>query len=178
MKTCSLYGLILAVTGAIVTLILYFLGYHSDPAKVGTGQLIGGLVILTASFVITAMGIKARRAEVPASEPFGYGRALGAGVLISLVAVVLSTVFNLVYASFINTGFTEVMLQAQMDKLQAKGMSGADLERAENMTRMMMGTVPSAILGILFGMVIGVIISLILAAFLKRTAPPAAIRQV
>ena len=45
------------------------------------------------------------------------------------------------------------------------------------MTRMFMGPVPSAILGIIFGMIIGVIISLILAAFLKRPAP-ATVRQV
>ncbi|HEY5078554.1 MAG TPA: DUF4199 domain-containing protein [Opitutaceae bacterium] len=178
MKTCSLYGLILAITGAIVTLVLFFLGFHSDPAKVGTGQMIGGLTILAASIVITSLGIKARRAEVPGSEPFGYGRALGAGVLISLVAVVLSTVFNIIYTVFINTGFTEVMVQAQMDKLQAKGLSGAQLDQAEKMTRMMMGPVPAAIVGILFGMIIGTIISLILAAFLKRPAPPAGIRQV
>ena len=90
MKTCSLYGFLLAVASAIVTLALYFLGYHSDPAKVGTGQLIGGLVILTASLIITALGIKARRAEVPESEPFGYGRALGAGVLVGVLAGVLA----------------------------------------------------------------------------------------
>jgi uncharacterized membrane protein len=90
---------------------------------------------------------------------------------------VLSTLFNFVYTTFINTGFTEVMLQAQMDKLQAKGLSGAQLDQAEKMTRMMMGPVPAALIGIIVGIFIGVIIALILAAFLKRAAPPA-IRQV
>ncbi len=65
-----------------------------------------------------------------------------------------------------------------MDKLQAKGVSGAQLDQAEKMTRMMMGPIPSAILGIIFGMIFGVILALIVAAFLKRPAPPAGIRQV
>jgi Protein of unknown function (DUF4199) len=177
MKTCSLYGLFLAVTGAVITLLLYFLGYHSDPAKLGAGKLIGGLVVLVASVFITVLGIKARRSEVPESEPFGYGKALGAGMMVSVVAVLLSTVFNFVYFTFINTGYMELMVQDQMDKLQAKGLSGAQLEQAEKMTRMMMGPVPSALIGVIVGLFFGLLIALILAAFLKRPAP-AAIRQV
>jgi hypothetical protein len=170
MKTCSLYGLILAVAAAIVTLTLYFLGFHSDPAKLTTGQWIGGIVMLVVSITVTAMGIKARRNEVQPPQPFGYGSALGAGTLITLVATFLSTVFNFVYMTFINTAYGEVMLQAQMDKLQAKGLSGAQLDQAEKMTRIMMGPVPSAIFGFIFIFIFGFIISLILAAFLKRPA--------
>jgi hypothetical protein len=171
MKTCSLYGFIMAVALAVLTLVLYFLGFHSDPAKLATAKWVGGLGGLVIGVSVTAIGIKARRAEVPEAEPFGYGSALGAGVLISLVANILGAVFNYVYIAFINTGYSDVLMQEQMDKLQAKGLSGAQLDQAEKVTRIFMSPVPMAIMGLIFGFIFGVIISLILAAFLKRPAP-------
>lgn len=178
MKTCSLYGFILAVSTAVLTLILYFLGLHSDPAKLGMAKWIGGLAGLAISITVTVLGVKARRAEVPDSEEFGYGRALGAGVLISLVASVLGSIFTYAYVAFINTGYTEVLLQDQMDKLQAKGMSGTQLDQAEKVTRMFMTPVAMTVMGLIFGVIFGVVVSLIVAAFLKRAArqapPPVA----
>jgi len=72
--------------------------------------------------------------------------------------------------AFINTGYSEVLLQDQMDKLQAKGLSAAQLEQAEKMTRMFMGPLAMALAGLLAGVIFGVIISIIIAAFLKRAA--------
>jgi len=175
MKTCSLYGFILAVTTAVLTLILYFLGLHSDPAKLGAAKWIGGVGALAISVTVTVLGVKARRAEVPEAEGFGYGRAVGAGTQIAVVASVLGAIFNYAYMAFINTGYAEVLLQDQMDKLQAKGLSAAQIEQAEKMTRMFMGPVATSIFALIFGVIFGVIIALIVAAFLKRPsrqAPP------
>jgi Na+/H+-dicarboxylate symporter len=168
MKTCSLYGFISALAGAFITLVLYLLGLHSDPAKVGMAGYIALAVGLPVGILIIALGVKARREETPLTEDFGYGRALGAGVLISVVSSVLSTAFNLVYSNFINPRFPEVMVQAQLAKLEAKGMPPAQLDAAEKGVRMFMGAVPQAIFGILAGVVFGLILSLIIAAFLKR----------
>lgn len=173
MKTNSLYGLILAVATAVLTLILYFLGLHSDPAKLGTAKWIGGVLGLAIGVTVTILGIKARRAESPETEDFGYGKALGSGVQISLVASFLSAVFNYLYFAFINPGFTDVLVQDQMDKLQAKGMGGAQLEQAEKFTRIFLSPVPYAFVSLISAFIIGVVISLILAAFLKRAAPSA-----
>jgi hypothetical protein len=57
-----------------------------------------------------------------------------------------------------------------MDKLQAKGLSAAQLDQAEKMTRMFMGPLPASLFGLLFGVIFGVVIALVLAAFLKRPA--------
>jgi hypothetical protein len=116
------------------------------------------------------MGVRARRAEIPDAEEFGYGRAVGAGVMISVVASALGSIFTYAYVAFINTGYSEVLLQDQMDKLQAKGLSAAQLEQAEKMTRMFMGPLAMALAGLLAGVIFGVIISIIIAAFLKRAA--------
>ena len=171
MKTCSLYGFISALAGALLFLALYFLGYHSDPAKLAAASWIGGLGGLAIVSVCTALGVKARRAEVPDAGGFGYGQALGAGVLISLVSSFLSAVFSYAYYAFINPGFSEIVLQDKMDKLQAKGVSGAQLDQAEKITRFMLSPVPAAVFALIAGFIVGFIIALIVAAFLKRPAP-------
>jgi len=171
MKTCSLYGFVLALAGALLTLALYFLGFHSDPAKLTAAKWIGGLGGVAIAVTVTALGVKARRAEVPESEEFGYGRALGAGALLSLVASSLSAVFAYAYYGFINPGFTDILLQDQMDRLQAKGISGAQLDQAEKFTRFFMGPGVQGVSTLIAGFIFGFIISLIVAAFLKRAAP-------
>ncbi len=174
MKTSSFYGFISALAGALLTLVLYFAGYHTDPAKFGTAQAIGylGIVIFVVCLVL---GIKARRAEVPAGQSFGYGCALGVGTQIALVAAALSAVFNFFYFKYINPGFADIIVQSKLDQLQAKGISGADLDRAESMTRTMLHPLPASIFNFIGFFVIGFLLALIAAAFLKRSTPPPAL---
>jgi hypothetical protein len=171
MKTCALYGFISALAGALVTLALYFLGFHSDPAKLGAAKWIGGCLGFAIAITFTVLGIKARRAEIPETQPFGYGSALWAGVQITAVSSFLSAIFIYLYYGFINRGFTELMLQDAMDKVQAKGVSGADLDRVEKMTRFMMSPGIQFVSVLIFGVIFGFILSLIIAAFLKRPEP-------
>ena len=128
----------------------------------------GGLAI---AITVTALGVKARRAEIPETKKFGYGSALWAGVQISAVASFLSAIFIYVYHAYINPGLSELMLQDTMDKLQAKGMGGPQLDQVEKITRMMMGPAPQAISALIAGFIVGFIISLIVAAVLKRPEP-------
>jgi hypothetical protein len=170
MKTYLTYGLAMTVAGALLTLALFFLDFHSDPAKLRTAQWIGmggGLVIGIAAIVL---GTKARRAELPATEEFGYGRALGTGVMIVLFAALFGIVTNLLYTQVINPNFSEVLVQAQIEKWEAAGMSADKIEKAEGLMRKMMNPAIQACVGFLSGMVFGTLISLVTAAFLKREA--------
>lgn len=174
MKTYLTYGFVMSLAGALLTLVLFFLGFHADAAKLQTANWIVFPVVLIISVASIVLGTKARRAEVPASEPFGYGRALGAGVMIALFGAIFSVFFNYLYAHMINPGYNEVIVQAQIAKWEAAGMSGAQIERAEEMMRKMMTPVAQAIFGLVVAFVTGTIISLITAAFLKRPAPATA----
>ena len=171
MKTYVTYGFIMALAGALLNLVLFFLGFHSDVAKFSTAQWIGGLVGLAIGIVFTVIGTRARRAEVPATEPFGYGRAFGAALMITLFAALFGALFYFIYQQFINPGFQDVVVQAQTAKLEARGLSGAQLEQAEKMTRMFTGPLISSGLGFIMQMFFGTILSLIIAAFVKRPAP-------
>ncbi len=177
MKTCALFGFISALAGAFVTLILYFLGFHSEASKLQAAGWIGGLAGIAVMVACLVLGVKARREETPREADFGYGKAAGAGTLISLVASFLSSVFAYVYYAFINPGFTDLMIQAQTAKMEARGMSGDQLEKAEAMTKWMMSAGPASVMAFFYLFVLGVVLALIVAAFLKRPAPrtPAAV---
>jgi hypothetical protein len=168
MKTYLTYGFVMAIAGALLTLALYFLGYHSDVEKLSSAQMIGSIGGLIIGVAVIILGIKARRAEIPESEPFGYGSALWAGVAISFFGSLFGIITNLVYFKLINPGMMDLIVQTQLDKMEAKGMSGAQLEQAEKMVRMMTGPVISSAFGFIAGFIFGTIIALIVAAFLRR----------
>jgi hypothetical protein len=174
MKTYALYGFISALAGAFLTLIEFFTGLHSDAAKLPAANLIGGIGAIAIIVTCIILGTKARREEVPLTEDFGYGAAFFAGFMISFVSTVLSTAFSFIYNSYINPAMMDIILQDRLSKLEASGMSGDRLDKAESMTRMMMSPIPLAIYLLIVGVIVGLVLSLITAAFLKRQAalPP------
>lgn len=174
MKTCALYGFISALAGAFLTLIQYFLGWHSDAAKLGLANGAGFFVGMAIYIVCIALGAKARRQETPAADAFGYGRALRAGLGVALFSTLIGTAFNYCYNAFINPAFVDIMLQDRLTKMEASGMSGDKLDKAEAFTRVMFNPVPMAISFVVVGLVFGLVISLIVAAVVKREAalPP------
>ncbi|MFZ1055193.1 MAG: DUF4199 domain-containing protein, partial [Opitutaceae bacterium] len=171
MKTCALYGFIWALGGAFLTLILFFMGFHSDPAKLQAAGWIGGLAGIAIAVICMVLGVKARRAEVPAEAEFGYGSAFGAGFLIALVQSVLTSVFWYVYRVYINPGFGDIVIQDQLSKMEAKGLTGDRLDKAESVVRMMNGPVLQIIFALIGGIILGTVLALIIAAFVKRAAP-------
>jgi hypothetical protein len=169
MKTYVTYGFFLALAGLLCNLVLYFLGYHSDAAKMESSKWAASIVSLVIAVAIIILGTKARRESIPPSEGFSYGRALGAGVMIVLFGSLFGIVTNILYFKFINPGMMDVIMQANLDKMEAQGMSGAKLEQAEKGMRMMMPIMIPAF-GFLASMFFGTVVSLITAAVLKRPA--------
>lgn len=170
MKTTFIYGLSMAIAGTLLNFMIYFLGFHDSPEKIGTAQTIGliaGLVITVGGLVLA---VKARRAETPEGDNFGYGSALGAGVLTALWASLFGSISNVIYMAKINPGMQEMIIEGEITKLEEKGLSLEQIEQAEGMIRMMTSPAASGIAGFLMAFVVSVIISLIIAAILKRPA--------
>lgn len=170
MKTYLTYGSAMAGAGFLLVLVLYIFGFHSDPAKLGVAQAIQGIGGLGICVTCIVLGTKAHRAQVPATVNFGYGSALGAGVMITLFAALIGIVTNYLYGAVINPHLTEVLLQAQADKLEAQGMSADKIEGIQKMTATFMKPAMQAASSFVFGMIFGTIISLITAAIMKRPA--------
>ena len=171
MKTSLLYGCILTLASALFTLVMYFVGAHSDPEKMNSTALIGLLFYVVIGFTVIFLGMRARRAELPADQGFSYGQALGTGVLIALVAAVTGTIFQYLYENFINTNFVEVQNQAQALKMAAKGMSDAMIEKNQAMMKKFSSPLIRSGFTLVFIFIFTFIYSLVAAAFNTRRDP-------
>lgn len=177
MKTPLVYGLYWTLVLLVVNIVFYFTGYHSDAEKFATADTIGKIAFWLVSIVFIMLGTRARRDEIPATEEFGYGRALLTGFQISLFAGISGIVTNILYTRLINPGFTEIIIQAATAKAEAKGASSAQIEQMEKMIHWMMGPITSSVFVVVLIVICGTLISLITSIFLRRPAtaqPPVA----
>ena len=170
MKTTFIHGIGIAIAGAILTFALYFLGFHDSVEKLGTAQTIGMVGGFAISIGGLTLAIRARRDETPADEPFGYGRALGAGTLTTLWSAIFGTLFHVLYTAVINPGMQDIIVENELNKLEAQGMTAAQIESAEGMIQMMTGPVIQSVFALIFGFLFGFIISLVVSIFLRREA--------
>jgi hypothetical protein len=176
MKTTLIYGAAMAFAGTLLACILYFAGFHDSLEKLKTAQTIGmvaGILIWVAGLFL---GLRARRAEVPANEAFGYGRALGNGALISLWASLFGTLGHILYMTVINPDMRDLIVRGELAKMEEKGIPAAQIEQAEGMVRMMTGPIPQGIIVFIFSFVICFVLALIISAFVQRpeSGPPRA----
>lgn len=172
MKTYLTFGFVAALCNTLLAVVLFFLGFHSDPAKLSAAQWIAWIGGVGISVACIVLGTKARRAEIPANESFSYGQALGAGTMIALFAALLGAAGHLLYTTVINPGMTDVVVQAQVAQWEAMGMTSAQIENAENITRKMMNPGIQVVFAFVLGFIFNFVIALITSAFLKRSEVP------
>ena len=174
MKTYFTYGFGITLGSVFLMLVLYLLGYHTVPEKFVAGQIIGGV----GSGVVTAIGIvlamKAVRSE-SADQSLSYGRSIGVGTVVTLIAGILTAGFALVYGTTINPTFHDLIYDTQVARMADRGMTSAQIEQASRMMKFFTGATWTAIAQLLFSPVVGAVLSLVLGFFVKRaplTAPP------
>lgn len=174
MKTSLTYGFIMTLCGAFVGLGLYFGGLHSDPEKLKMAQTIGLVLGIVISVTCTLLGMREKRANTPADKSWGYGSALGTGVMIGLFGAIFGAVYNYCYFALIDPNFREVVLQAQIAALEAKNVPPAQIERAEPFIRPWLSPGAMTATGAVMAFVWNLVISLIVAAVVKNRPAGAA----
>jgi len=180
MKTKITYAAIFGLIGIASQLISFLLGFQTD--KIGTpAATIFGMVIwfvsLVLGFVVVWLGLRAVRDEKP-DQCLTYGQGVGAGVIIVLIAAVISAVYLIIHLALINPGFVENTLAVTREKWAAMGMPDEQMQMAEKIMRVTMHPAIMALMGFFWNMVIGTIISLIAAAIVKRNPQPQFAAQV
>ena len=177
MKPPLQYGLILAATNIVYTLVGFLLGFQSDKIADAT---VFGLLFYPILIVILWLGIRAVR-EGAADKSMSYGKGVGSGVLISLYGSVVSSIYGFVHFTFINPNFGEYMMDLMHKKWAAAGMSDAQIDAASKFMKFSFNPAMMSVMGVIYTVIIGLLIALIVAAILKRApqpvpaeAPPAA----
>ena|ERR1035438_6445532 len=164
MKTYVTYGFAIALGNALVTLICYLIGFHSDPDKIQMAGYLAAPVGLAVGITATTFGMRARRKTTPSTEEFRYGQAFATGFMIALFAAFFGAIFQYVYVAFINPDFIDLIQQAQKAKLEAKGLSSDQVEHMQAIARTFMKPAALAIFSAIGIVIWGTVISLIAAA--------------
>ena len=177
MNTTLFYGLILAASNIVLTLVFFFLGFQTD--KIAEGRWFG-LLPFALGIVVTWLGIKGVREEAK-DKALSYGKGVGSGVLINLYAGVIGSIYSFIHFTYINPDFRDYMMNMTRQKWAEAGMSDAQMDAMEKGMRFMMSPVMSSILGLIMTVFFGLVVALVVSAFLKRApqpvledAPPAA----
>jgi preprotein translocase subunit YajC len=173
MNTTFFYGLMLAVSNIVLTLVFFFLGYQTD--KMSQGRWIVSLLPLVVTIVVMWLGIKAAREEAKDSS-LSYGKGVGTGVLIALYAGLIGAVYTFIHFTFINPNFADYAIDMARQQWIAAGMSDNQMEQAEKFLHLIYKPGVLAVMSAILSPLFGLVVALILAAFLKRQ--PAAVAEV
>jgi hypothetical protein len=168
MKTPLFYGCLSAFGGAVLTLLVYFAGFHDTVEKLPTAQLIVGVAGIAIFITCLALTMRDKRAQAAPGSEWGYGSALGAGVLMSVFSVLLGCIFNYLYFTVINPHMSDLIFAAQQAKMEEKGMSADQIAKAEPIMRKMMSPAVTTLIQLIGGFIISVLISLIVAIFFRE----------
>lgn len=100
-----------------------------------------------------------------------YGQGIGIAFWIGLISAVLSSIFTYIYIKFIDTGFIDMIKEKQIEGMEAKGMSEAEIDQAMKIASMFMSPEAMLIFGLVFGIIGTIIIALIVTIFTQKKAP-------
>jgi hypothetical protein len=169
-KIPFLYGLGMAVGGAVLTLILYLAGCYDSVQAFQSSTWIGivfGLLIGATGLALAMRAGRNAQMMIPDGK-WGYGKAVGTGVLAALFAALFGMGFTFLYATLINTGFSDLLYQAQVEKMQAKGISPDRIEAGEKMMRKFLSPVVLSVIQGINSFVFSVLLTLVIAIFMKK----------
>jgi hypothetical protein len=164
-RIATKYGLIQGVIGFALFVIVVMTGMRQNwmTSSISIITLVVLMVLAHREFKKTHEGI------------MSYGQGVGLGTLLSVVASVLSCILLYIYVGYINTGYPAAALQVQRATLEARGMSGAQLDQAMSMTSAMLTPTGIVITALVSGVIVGFIVALIVSIFTKDSDPRAVI---
>jgi hypothetical protein len=168
MKIPALYGFGLTLTSAVLSLVLFLTGLHSDVDKFIIGAAVGFILGLSAILFFLIKGIKAVRTETGAATGFSYGRAFASGLMIMVFAAVFSAPFNYVYFGYINSGYGETSIAWTTRFMEKANVPQFKIDETVEKMRLKSTPLRQTTNGVVGTLVIGAIASLIAAAVMKR----------
>ena len=154
MKAVITASVVLAVLVTLVSFVIHLTGLHENPAVAGAGFLV---IVIAINLGVVFWALKSNAAEA------GYGKQLGNGALIGVIAGTLVFLSSFVMLSYVFPDSIAEMSAATLEVMEGSGMpqETVDLQAAamENMTPVtlavngMMGTfftslISAAIIGV------------------------------
>lgn len=158
----------MAIAGAVLTLLMYFAGFHDNAEKMAAARWVGMIGGIGIGAACLALAMREKRADYPVDQEWGYGAAFGGGVLTGLFASLFGLLTAYLYFAVLNPDFSDVILQTQLAAMEARGMTPAQIDRAEPMLRKWMSPPVMTIMQGVSGFVMSVVLALIVAIFFRK----------
>jgi len=159
------YGLLLALSTIVLSVIVYVMGMTYDQPW---WQTLLNFIIMTVCIVY---GLKAFKND---NEGFlSLGESLKTGLAIALVAGLIGSIFSYLFVTVIEPEFAVNMMEASRVKMldQNPEMTEEQMEMALGITEKMMSPGILMAIGIIASLFFGFIISLITGLIMKQNRP-------
>ena len=155
------YGLILGFLGILQGVIFYAMGktYDNDWYK--------SVISIVIMAVIIFLGIKEYRKSNGGLLSLGQGLKTGVGI--ALIAAVISVIWTVIFAKFIEPGFVDQIVELQRQKfLENPSMTEEMIETMSENTRNYFYPFTIGMI-LIFSLFIGFVVSLISSLVMKKT---------
>ena len=156
-------GVILSLVGIACSLVLYFLNLIFNQTL--------GYVTMLIQIVVMFFLVKSYRDTFTFGH-ITYGKALGAGVVISVYNALIMALFTYILYTLIDPGLTAKKLAFVEEMMLQKGTPQASIDVVMKMQEKLSKPLISSILSIFSFLLIGVIFSLIIGIFVQKEGNP------
>jgi hypothetical protein len=166
MKQHLVWGFVLALASAALTLILYLAGFQTEKLEVGQFLQWLGFPVMIAILALGGRAIAAARAP----EATSYGRALGSLLLITLFGGLFAGVYNVIHFQFINPEFPTYVNELTEKRLESMNVPAEQIEAALSIQEAVLTPPVQGLMAFGGTLLFGLIFSLVIAVFVKRPA--------
>lgn len=162
MKTELKYGFIIGVTTCLWILTEYLLGFHTTKLNIGKFSGYFAMVIPIVFIYMAFSRIRKERKE------FSIFQGLKSGLIISVVAAIISTTFLFIYNHYINPQWMELAWEWEKAQMLQAGVSEAEIQKKVDQFKAIAHPTSQIIMGLSGTITMGLIISLIISFFLRK----------
>jgi len=155
------YGLYMAVISIIYGLLLQILGVAGNQALGYVGFI----------FFIVLLVLAHNEFKKANGGFMSYGEGFGISAYITVISVVLSTIFTYIYLKFVDDSMLTMIREKTEDTLLEKGMSDAQIEQALEVSGKFQTPEMILVFGIVGGIIMYLIVALIVGAITKKPNP-------
>ncbi len=165
------YGLVLGIISVVLGVILFVTNNHYAP------HWSYGILGFGINIVVLTLGIKAFKQGN--NNILSLGQAIKIGIGISLIAGIISIVWQLIMTNVLDPNYAETMIELQREGLMEAQPNMTD-DQLDQTLEMMSGFANpffTAAVGLLASLFFGFIISLVVGLIMKKEDPYAQVNQ-
>ncbi|MFN8259235.1 MAG: DUF4199 domain-containing protein [Bacteroidales bacterium] len=161
-KNALNWGVIMGIVLVIYSLIMWFIGLSLEKWTNWLSYLFVVVILILATI---------NYRDKVLGGFMSYGQALGFGILVILIGVVISSIYNYIFMTFIDPEIINKMLAMQEEDFLKSGLTDDQIDRTMEMTKKFMTPLVISIMIIPVSVFFGFIITLITSIFLKKEKP-------